>query len=59
MITRNENQNYVQKLQMFLYIQKNFEGVSEILRKIRIRKYVQKQNPSVVRGSNVIMSDFY
>ena len=30
---------------------RNFEGVSEIVRKIRIRAYVQR--------SNVIMSDFY
>ena len=38
---------------------RNFEGVSEIVRKRRIREYVQKQNRFVVRGSNVIMSDFY
>ena len=35
---------------------RNFEGVSEIVRKVRIREYVQNR---IVRGSNVIMSDFY
>ena len=39
--------------------ERNFEGVSRIVRKVRIREYVPKQNRSVVRGLNVIMSDFY
>ena len=38
---------------------RNFEGVSEIVRKRRIREYVQNRIVLLYEGRNVIMSDFY
>ena len=38
---------------------RNAEGVSEICEKDMNKGVCTKQNRSVVRGSNVIMSDFY
>ena len=63
MITETENQknmyNMYHKYKCASIYKRNFEGVSEIGRKIRIKGVCTKQNRSVVRGSNVIMSDFY
>ena len=61
MITGTENykKTMYNKYKCACIYKRSYEGVSEILRKIRIGEYVQKQNRSVVRGSNVIMSDFY
>ena len=46
MITETENQNYVQYVQyvqICKYLQKKFRRGSEVLRKIRIREYVQNR----------------
>ena len=40
---KNENQKYVQQFKCESIYKRNFEGVSEIVRKIRIREYVQNR----------------
>ena len=59
MITENENQKYVQFLTTQKYIQKKLRRGFGNREKDKDKGGCTKQNRSVVRGSNVIMSDFY
>ena len=59
MITENENQNYVQiTLNVQVYTKEMYKGFRRF-EKDKNKGVCTKQNRSVVRGSNVIMSGFY
>ena len=59
MIAENENQNYVQITQnVQVYTKEMYKGFRRF-EKDKNKGVCTKQNRSVVRGSNVIMSDFY
>ena len=65
MITENDNQKnmynifFLKKKKCEVLYKQNYKGVSEMVRKIRIREYVQNRIVLLYEGQNVIMSDFY
>ena len=59
MITKTKSKNMYINFKCENKYKRNFEGVSEIVRKIRIREHVQNKIVLLYEGQNVIMSDFY